>query len=596
MNFETENLIALYRQNRLKEAYQLANRLTIAQPDNHQAFNVLGLVLLAGNENDKACISFKAAVKLSPKLVDYQFNLANAYIASLDAEKAKKILNKILKRDKKNVQAINSLGTINFNEQRYVVALDYFKQAIKINKNFLDAAYNIANTYSAMNEYSQAIKCFFEVYLKNKNDNEVKLRIVNLYLKKGDFDQAYEFSKNDAVCLFNIAAYTEAKSELEMSSQAIDECLNIEPENIKYKRLKATILRRKGELEKALSILRDVVYDDVNIETKVFVEFELGKLHDKDKNYAEAFNHYKLANQFNNQINPVDSPAVTTFIEHLNSVYNTLTDGWYSSWKADLSSAVERQPLFMVGFPRSGTTLLDQILDGHSDFVVMEELPIIGDVILEAIRITGGQYPDLLSSINKNTQNKLRDFYFKRVDEQFKYDKSKILVDKLPLNIIEIEMIHLLFPSSKVILSMRHPFDVCLSNYMQHYSINGAMLTFNSLESTVITYDKVMRLWDKYIAVMPSLQAHVVCYEKLVDDIEVEVKALIEFLGVEWQPKILDFHLHALSRKSLNTPSYQQVTQSVYTTSRYRWKNYEKYIVDHFKFLNKYVQLFNYDI
>jgi len=597
LNFETNNLAVLYKQKKFKEALQLANNIIKTQPENHQVYNILGLIYLAQNFSDQACLHFKKAISLSSGIPDYQHNLAQAYCASNKVKTAKKLLIKIIKHNNQYIIAHNTLGSIYFDEKKYDQAIKSFKQAIKINENYIDAIFNLANTYKSMNKFSSAVKYYRQIYSRNNEDSEVKVTLVNLYLKLGDVEQALEVAQNDASCIYIIAVHTEGKSNLEKALQYIEECLRLDGASLQYKRLKATILRRMGNTSKALKILQETNYNaDTDIQIKIFVEFELGKLHDKNKNYDEAFKHYNLANELNNQLNPIESVAASNFISHVDRVYENLSEEWLASWKADFSADLNRQPVFMVAFPRSGTTLLDQVLDGHSEFVVMEELPIIGDVIKEAIRITNKEYPDLLSSINNNTLKKLRNYYFKRVDEQFKYDKSKTLVDKLPLNIVELELIHLLFPQSRVILSMRHPYDVCLSNYMQHYAANEAMMNFNTLDGVSSTYDKVMRLWGKYLSLFPDLHTHVVHYEKLVDDMESEIKALTRFLEVDWQPEILNFHQHALSRKALNTPSYQQVTQPVYTSSRYRWKNYEKHIIDPFKILNRYVEEFGYEI
>lgn len=599
MDFETKSLIALYQQNRFNEALSLASRIVLNQPENDQAYNIMGLVSLGLSDTEQALSCFNNAIKLNSRSLDYQLNLSLAYSSSDRLDKAVKVLNKIIKKNKKYYLAHNALGSVYFKEKKYEYAIDNFKKAIAIRDDYTEAIYNLANVLSLKGDFSSAINCYKKLYSKNTNDLEVKKTLVQLYLKLNNTEQALEISAGDAECVYLIAAYEEMQSSLDKANLYIDSCIEFNRDNLKYINLKATILRRMGDASEAIKVIENANYSiDVNtdIETKVCVEFELGKSHDKNKSYDEAFKHYQLANNLNNQINSIDSPKVTSFIKHLDIVNETLTEDWIGEWCIDYDYISPRPVLFMVAFPRSGTTLLDQVVDGHSEFAVMEELPIIGDVIKEAIKITGGQYPALLPKLNKNLLNRLRKYYFKRVDEQFSYDKRKMLVDKLPLNVIELEIIHLLFPQSKVILSMRHPYDVCLSNYMQHYSANEAMTNFNTLESTAATYHKVMRLWAKYIALFPCMQTHVVCYEKLVDDIETEVKALVDFLGVEWQSKMLDFHLHALTRRSLNTPSYQQVTQPVYTSSRYRWKNYENHIVNHFKCLNVYVEAFGYEV
>ena len=163
-----------------------------------------------------------------------------------------------------------------------------------------------------------------------------------------------------------------------------------------------------------------------------------------------------------------------------------------------------------------------------------------------------------------------------QVAKSIELHNGSILIDKLPLNIIEIELVQRLFPESKIILSLRHPYDVCLSNFMQHFDLNDAMANFLTLEDTAHTYRQVMELWQKYTKVM-SISYKSIRYEDLVENTEDQAKALAEFLDLKWEPCMLNHTQHAKTRK-INTPSYQQVTEKIYTRSKYRWKNYEPYL------------------
>jgi len=151
---------------------------------------------------------------------------------------------------------------------------------------------------------------------------------------------------------------------------------------------------------------------------------------------------------------------------------------------------------------------------------------------------------------------------------------GRLVVDKLPLNIVEAGLIHRLFPQARFILAVRHPCDVCLNCFMQSFRINHAMANFLTLEDAALPYDKVMALWAQYRAVLP-LEARQVRYEDLVDDFDGTVGGLLEFLGLGWDDGVRRYAERAGRSKRIDTPSDNQVTEAIYTRARYRWRRYE---------------------
>ena len=146
----------------------------------------------------------------------------------------------------------------------------------------------------------------------------------------------------------------------------------------------------------------------------------------------------------------------------------------------------------------------------------------------------------------------------------------------MPLNTVEVPLIWRLFPNAKCILAIRHPCDATFSCFMQNFVINNAMSTFFTLEKTAAAYAGVMSLWQEYIAVLP-VDYHRIRYEDLVADQDGESRRLLDFLGLEWDEKVMHHDEHARTRH-ISTPSYHQVTQPIYKHAKYRWKRYEQYL------------------
>jgi len=206
-------------------------------------------------------------------------------------------------------------------------------------------------------------------------------------------------------------------------------------------------------------------------------------------------------------------------------------------------------PVFLVGYPRSGTTLLDTILSSHPDITVVEEKPMVNAVL------SGGDY-------------------FQELEKHIDLSEIKgLLVDKLPLNIVHSLEIKSYFPEAKFILALRHPCDCVLSSFMQNFGANEAMANMLKLEDAAYLYHKAMTIWKE-----TGVEGYVIKYEDVVSDLERTIKPLLDYLGLEWTESITNYAETARLRGRINTPSYHQVVRPLYKTSIERWINYQKYM------------------
>jgi hypothetical protein len=274
------------------------------------------------------------------------------------------------------------------------------------------------------------------------------------------------------------------------------------------------------------------------------------------------------------------------------NVNNYFTHDWLESWTSTRAMNEHDPVIFMIGFPRSGTTLLDQMLDSHPGIQVVEEKPLIENIVSK-LSDTDLLYPKLIASLNKEQIDELRKEYLRNLDKYIEKRNNSIVIDKLPLNIVHVGLIYRMFPQAKYIMTLRHPNDVCLSNFMQHYKMNSAMANFSSLAKTSELYDSIMLLWQKYVELLP-LNFTEIRYELLVDETETEIRKLLGFLEVNWDPAILDYANHAKSKEAINTPSYSQVTEPIYHSARYRWQCYEEYLRPVLNKLESHINYFGY--
>lgn len=241
---------------------------------------------------------------------------------------------------------------------------------------------------------------------------------------------------------------------------------------------------------------------------------------------------------------------------------------------ADLGElgALPFRPAFLVGFPRSGTTLLEQMLDAHPDIVGLEEK----GCFEEALNLLPGGYPGGLARVASADRAQARSRYAAGVLEHRPDAVGKVLVDKLPLRLARAGAIHRLLPDARFIFALRHPYDVVLSCFMQEFGFNTAMANLYTLEGAAALYDTTMALWVRYREQFP-LAVVTVRYEALVADLASEVAPVLEHLGVAWDARVEGFAEHAVGRGRIRTPSYSQVRQGIYTEARGRYLSYAEH-------------------
>lgn len=262
-----------------------------------------------------------------------------------------------------------------------------------------------------------------------------------------------------------------------------------------------------------------------------------------------------------------DSPAQDgpTFRQTVERDLARWSEDWRANWRPVEIADAMRDPIFLVGFPRSGTTLLDTMLMGQPELSVLEERPMIA----QSMQSLGDED---LATLSSERVAELRDAYFDAARE-YGWDDARWLVDKHPLNMARAPLIHRLFPRARFILAERHPYDVVLSCFMANFRLNFAMRSFASLEEGAHTYAAVFSAWERARALLP-LETHAVRYERLVVDARAELSPLVEWLGLDWHDRLLAHTETAKTRGRVNTASYSQIGETLYTRASGRWRRY----------------------
>jgi hypothetical protein len=241
------------------------------------------------------------------------------------------------------------------------------------------------------------------------------------------------------------------------------------------------------------------------------------------------------------------------------------------SWRRDpkAENASPRQ-VFLVGFPRSGTTLLEQVLAGHPDISVMEERTCLMDSAAEFFGSDAGL--DRLASLPEAGLAAWREAYWKRVAEAGNTPTAPVFIDKMPLNAVFLPLIAKLFPGAKILFALRDPRDVVLSCFRRRFGMNAGMFEFTSLETTAAYYGAVMRLADIYREKL-ALDILDTRHEALVADFETEIRRVCDFLGVDFHDGMRGF-AHRASAQNIDTPSSAQLARGLTAQGLDQWRRY----------------------
>jgi tetratricopeptide (TPR) repeat protein len=313
----------------------------------------------------------------------------------------------------------------------------------------------------------------------------------------------------------------------------------------------------------------------------------LGQLLQGVGRYDEAFAAFSRMNELLAEDPTMPLERGAAYRELIRDMPAIVTEEWVRSWRAQAKPDDRRAPVFLVGFPRSGTTLLDTILMSHPQIEVLEEEPALRDAYQLLGDLAG------LATASDEQVKAARDAYFRTASELTPLAPGKVLIDKNPLTMNLLPHVRRLFPDARIILALRHPCDVVLSCFMANFRLNDGMASFLRLDTAAELYDLSFANYE-HVQRMMSLPTHEVVYENVVADRESELRSLFDFLGLDWHDAVLDHQATALNRGRIKTASYSQVVEPIYTRAAGRWQNYRKHLEPVLPLLEPWISKFGY--
>jgi tetratricopeptide (TPR) repeat protein len=345
--------------------------------------------------------------------------------------------------------------------------------------------------------------------------------------------------------------------------------------------LQAFALRREGRIEEALAAAEAA---PAEIEPARRLQL-IGEMNDRLGQADAAWEAFAAMNKLASDAEAQAGAAI--YRDEVEQLIATVTPAWAASWTPPAPSPERPAPIFLVGFPRSGTTLLDTMLMANPQLVVLEERPLWNKVIEEA----GGL--ERLATLSQAEIEHLRALYFAAVDEHAPDAGGRIPVDKMPLNLARLPWLHRLFPEAKILLSLRHPGDVVLSCLFTNFKLNYAMANFLDLGDAARLYDRVMTAWEGSRTAF-GIKPHALRYEDLIADPEAHLRPLFAYLGLNWTPGAADHREAARARGYVASASYAQVTEPIYRRAEGRWTRYRDRLAPILPILAPWAERFGY--
>lgn len=504
--------------------------------------HMLGSVLQCQSRMDEALACYRKAISLDPDYPETHYFLANALRETGMAHEA---------------------------------AASY-RRAIQLHPDYLEALSNLGALLTSLGDIQEALRLLNKALALSPGAPQIHCNLGQILEREGRFVEALEKYRRatelapDALdARISLASLLEKTNKLEEAAALVNG--THAPDDPALLLVAARLARRANNVDDAVAMLEKALDKQPGLGVAGDIHFLLGQMYDKKNDTERAYPHFMAGNQLISQATGTSGDQ-DTFLERVRRMHGYLSPRLSTLQASNSLSADGANPVFLMGFQRSGTTLLEQILDSHPALQAIEEKPTVSAMVSAFEDMAQGR-EDALATLTDTQVSTLREVYFKEVARHIKLQAGSVLVDKMPLNTINVHLIWRAFPQAKFIFAARHPCDVCLSCFMQNFVMNESNAGFVSLESAAKVYSEVMRIWQDATRLLP-LDYHRIRYEDLVSDFENETRALLEFLGVGWHDNVLGHTDHAARRGTIRTPSYHQVTRPIYQDAKYRWKRY----------------------
>jgi tetratricopeptide (TPR) repeat protein len=595
-----------YQLGDLDAAEKHFRQLVSRDSGNVHGLNLLGMVCVNTGRQEEAVQLITQALKLKPADAQAHGNLGLAYQRMENLELAERHFRKSIEIDANRPAMWNSLGNVLRDKGQASDAVKIYERTLRVNGNYPECWTNLSQALVDLGEFERAFQAVRRALQIDPTLPESHNQLAEVYRKKSKFDQAIRAYKKslelDPTLYESMLGLATVYRESEDSDSALailSRLIKLQPNHAKAYTVLGILKEQIGDaaaaadcFKKSIALAPDAVSPHCHLSQikgrksseeeilamerfqkstslsradKTHLHFGLGEAYDQQGQTDKAFEAWLTANQIKAERFPYDPEKRKRHrdqtIEHSQGLAARLTEE---------PSQDIRQLVFVIGMPRSGTSLTDQILSSHSGVSSLGEVGYADDMAVQVKKQTGELYPQGLAKLAVDDIDLLRADYLKKIPS--KHSKYQVLIDKTPMNYQHLGLLAEVFPNAKFIHCRRSPMDNCFSIFKLSFADDQSYAhELTALGHHYTLYEGMM---DKWKEMYPHriLDIH---YEDTVADIKAQCIRLVEFLGLAFEPAMLEFYS---SERLVRTPSASQVRQPIYKSSVQAWKKYEQHL------------------
>lgn len=486
---------------------------------------------------------------------------------------AKQCFDDVVRADPQNVDGWHLIAMLAGQERQYDKSIEVFNHLLKLKPNFAEAHSNMGNVCKEAGRFAEAVECYRKAVRLQPENAVFHCNLGSGLHQVGDFDAAkkafgkslhLDSSSADAWC--NLAVIHSILGEKKEKREACEKALSLRPSYGQAYHLLAQDKKwdtKEGRFEQMSAFLQDT---RLPAEDRIHIGHALGKISEDVGEYDAAFAFYTQANLLKRQGFTLDIHVSQVQIGQIARQFS-------KEWIAEnaVHGCMDARPVFIVGLPRSGTTLVEQILDQHSAVHGGGERMFISQIIRGLERDTHKRYPHFMDNLPERALKEVGEYYMGQLAAL--NPKARLITDKLPGNFANVGFIKTILPKARIIWCKRDYRDNAISLYKRQFG--GYVPYAYDLYEIGRMSDMCERLRQHWLAVLPEQDILEVVYEDVVADVETQAQRMVAFLGLDWEEACLNFHQNT---RAVTTASYEQVRKPIYDSSVGVWKHYAKHL------------------
>jgi len=557
-----------HQQGEFEVAVERYQQFLDLKPNHAQTHYNLGLVLEELDRTEPAIEHFNKSIAIAADNAEVHSNLADAYTRLRRWEEAIKAYQKALSIQAGDVITIIKLANVFHAAQRWPESIPPYERALALQPTNALVHRNLGASYQKLGQLQKAILCFEQALSLHPDYTEARIRRSEVLRDLGRAEEALvqlerviELEPDEAEAHISLALTLRQLGRTELAIERLEQLLTTRPDfGLLYHHI--ALMKPKKDLIRVVEKLignRELPNSDAQ-----YCHFALGNLYSESKSPDQAFNHFLTANTLYRETFTYHPKENT---QHINRLVNVYSKRFYHRQRH--LGSTSQLPVFILGMPRSGSTLVEQIISSHPEAHGAGELGALPGVKLAIANQLkhANSYPECMSLIDEKMAEEYAARYLQELTSYC--PAAKRITDKLPGNFLCIGLIKILLPNARIIHCQRNPLDNCISLFFHCLENHKFSFELTELGQYYLDYQRLMSHWESlFPGEILNLR-----YEELVMDQERVSKQLIDFLGLEWDEKCLDFHNN---ERDVRTSSNIQVRQPMYKNSIDRWKPYER--------------------